>query len=203
MSRPLVITDCDEVLLHMVSHFREWLDEAHGVDFSMSGGDFSNALTRNGAPLERMEMWGLLNGFFKTEMPRQTLVPGARGALTKLQETADVVVLTNLIDEHQGARAEQLRALGIDLPVHCNQGGKGTPVRRLVDEYRPSVTVFIDDLPQHHESVARHVPNTFRLHMIAEPLLQHIPTAPDAHARIDDWFAGLDWIQARLAGEPL
>jgi hypothetical protein len=203
MTRPLVITDCDEVLLHMVSHFRDWLDEAHGVDFSMSGGDFSNALTRNGAPLERMEMWGLLNGFFNTEMPRQTLVPGAKEALTALQKRADVVVLTNLLDEHQGARAEQLRALGIDVPVHCNQGGKGTPVRRLIDEYHPSITVFVDDLPQHHASVAEHAPETFRLHMVAEPLLQHVPPAEAAHARIDDWFAGLKWIEARLAGEPL
>jgi FMN phosphatase YigB (HAD superfamily) len=203
MSRPLVITDCDEVLLHMVSHFREWLDEAHGVDFSMDGGDFANALTRGGAPVERTEIWGLLNGFFKTEMPRQTLVPGAREALIALQEQADVVVLTNLLDEHQGGRADQLRALGIDVPVHCNQGGKGTPVLRLIDEYQPSVTVFVDDLPQHHESVAKHAPETFRLHMIAEPLLQHIPAAEAAHARIDDWFAGLEWIEARLAGEPL
>ena len=30
MSRPLLITDCDEVLLHMVSHFEEWVAEAHG-----------------------------------------------------------------------------------------------------------------------------------------------------------------------------
>ena len=28
MSRPLLITDCDEVLLHMVAHFDAWLDEA-------------------------------------------------------------------------------------------------------------------------------------------------------------------------------
>ena len=27
MSRPLLITDCDEVLLHMVSHFADWLDD--------------------------------------------------------------------------------------------------------------------------------------------------------------------------------
>jgi len=198
-----VITDCDEVLLHMVSHFREWLDEAHGVDFSMDGGDFANALTRSGAPIERMEIWSLLNGFFRTEMPRQTLVPGAKEALIALQEQADVVVLTNLLDEHRGARADQLRALGIDVPVHCNQGGKGTPVRRLIDEYRPSLTVFVDDLPQHHASVAESAPDTFRLHMVAEPLLQHVPPADAAHARIDDWSAGQKWIEARLAGEAL
>ena len=35
MSRPLLITDCDEVLLHMVSHFADWLDEAHDIDFGL------------------------------------------------------------------------------------------------------------------------------------------------------------------------
>ena len=30
--RPLLITDCDEVLLHMVSHFDRWLGEAHEPD---------------------------------------------------------------------------------------------------------------------------------------------------------------------------
>ena len=33
MTRPLIITDCDEVLLHMVVPFRQWLDEAHDVHF--------------------------------------------------------------------------------------------------------------------------------------------------------------------------
>ena len=37
MSKPLIITDCDEVLLHMVAPFRDWLGEAHGIDFSMEG----------------------------------------------------------------------------------------------------------------------------------------------------------------------
>ena len=44
MTRPLLITDCDEVLLHMVSHFRDWLDEVHGVDFAFETGQFEEAL---------------------------------------------------------------------------------------------------------------------------------------------------------------
>ncbi|CAM3108917.1 HAD family hydrolase [Sphingomonas antarctica] len=200
--RPLVITDCDEVLLHMVSHFRDWLAEAHAVDFALDAGDFGNALTKAGQPMEREAVWPLLNGFFRSEMPRQTLVPGAREALARLSEQADVVVLTNLMDEHQGARADQLRAVGIDYPVFCNQGGKGAPVARLIAEYRPSMAVFVDDLPQHHASVAREAPDTWRLHMIAEPILAaRMPPAPDAHARIDDWATGVKWIEARLAGE--
>lgn len=204
MSRPLVITDCDEVLLHMVAHFRDWLAEAHDVHFAMDGADFAQALSRDGQTLAREEIWPLLNGFFVTEMGRQTLVPGAKDALERLQRDADVVVLTNILDEHRGARAEQLRLLGLDLPVRCNQGGKGSPVRDIVAEFAPSVAVFVDDLPQHHASVAQAAPTVWRLHMVAEPLLAgQIPPAEHAHARIDDWASAVGWIEARLAGLPL
>ena len=42
--------------------------------------------------------------------------------------------------------AEQLRAVGIAFPVFTNQGGKGEPLARIVADYAPSVTVFVDDL---------------------------------------------------------
>ena len=44
MNRPLIISDCDEVLLYMVSPFRDWLAETQGVEFRMEGNDFSQAL---------------------------------------------------------------------------------------------------------------------------------------------------------------
>ena len=47
--RPLLITDCDEVLLHMVSHFRDWLGETQGVDFAMNGNDFSKSMRHQGS----------------------------------------------------------------------------------------------------------------------------------------------------------
>jgi len=206
MNRPLLITDCDEVLLHMVSHFREWLDEAHEIDFAPVGGDFSGALKRRatGQALAREEVWPLLEGFFETEMHRQTLVPGAREALVTLAEHADVVVLTNLGHHFNAARALQLQAHGIVHRVETNQGGKGDPVAKLVAEFVPSVTVFVDDLAHHHSSVAKHAPEVFRLHMIAEPFIaERTLPAPDAHARIDDWASALAWIEARFAGKPL
>jgi hypothetical protein len=83
--------------------------------------------------------------------------------------------------------------------VLCNQGGKGPPVADLIAEYDPSAAVFVDDLPHHHASVARHAPDVWRLHMIAEPsLAPHVPPAPDAHARIDDWAVAVDWVLERL-----
>lgn len=204
MSRPLLITDCDEVLLHMVSHFGDWVRAAHGHEFALSGGDFSGALRRNGVPLAREEVWPLLDGFFRTEMHRQTLVPGARAALDRLATIADIVVLTNLGDHFNEARAVQLAGHGIRHRVETNRGGKGDPVARLVAEFAPSVTVFVDDLAHHHASVARAAPEVFRLHMIAEPSLAgYVPPAPHAHARIDDWDTAVDWIEARFAQIPL
>ena len=44
MSRPLLISDCDEVLLHMVGHFAEWIEEAHGLRFSLEEPGFANAV---------------------------------------------------------------------------------------------------------------------------------------------------------------
>lgn len=201
--KPLLITDCDEVLLHMVRHFGHWLAESHDIEFTPNGGDFSNSMRRriDSTPVAREEMWGLLDGFFPAEMERQTLVPHAREALAALAEQADIVVLTNLGDHCREHRIVQLASHGIAHRVECNQGGKGDPVARLVAEFSPSVTVFVDDLAHHHESVAKHAPEVFRLHMIAEPsLAPNVAGAPHAHARIDDWRDARSWIEARFAG---
>jgi hypothetical protein len=205
MSRPLLITDCDEVLLHMVTHFAEWLDEAHDIRFDLAAPGFHEALTEKatGAPVGMERVWPLLDGFFVTEMHRQNVVPGAVEALSRIGEVADIVVLTNLGDEHQAGRVRQLEAFDIRHRVLCNRGGKGRPVTELIEELRPSATVFVDDLAVHHESVAKHAPQVWRLHMIAEPrVAAHMAHAPHAHARIDGWEEATDWILARLAQGP-
>jgi hypothetical protein len=201
MSRPLLITDCDEVLLHMVAHFQDWLGEVHDIDFAFETGDFAGALTHrdSGAQVAEDRVWPLLTDFFRGEMHRQTLVPGALEALGRIGEVADIVILTNLGDEAHGWRVEQLAAHGIAHEVVCNQGGKGVPARTIIDRHGAQASVFIDDLPVHHASVARYSPETWRLHMVAEPrLAPAVPTAEHAHARIDDWPTATHWILDRL-----
>ena len=201
MSRGLLITDCDEVLLHMVRHFGDWLDEAHGVEFRPVGGKFADALVRRDSReiVPEREVWPLLDGFFRTEMDRQTLVPHAREALARIAAVADIVILTNLQDWCHPGRVAQLAALGIEHRVVCNQGPKGPAVARLIAELAPAAVVFVDDLAMHHASVAAEAPEVARLHMVAEPSIAvDIPPAPAADARIDDWREAADWILARL-----
>ena len=204
MNRPLLITDCDEVLLHMVSHFDDWLGEEHGIRFAFETGSFGGAMTElaGGRPVPEDRVWPLLDQFFRRAMHRQTLVPGALEALGRIGEIADIVVLTNLGDEAHPWRVDQLANHGICHEVVCNSGGKGVPARALIERYGASRTAFVDDLPVHHASVAKHAPEVHRLHMVAEPrLAPAVPTAEHAHARIDDWPTACEWILERLDGK--
>jgi len=204
MTRPLLISDCDEVLLHMVSHFADWLGEDHDIAFDLSRPDFAGALSdgKTGKPLPTERVWPLLDLFFREQMHRQTLVPGALDALRRIGEVADVVILTNLADEAHAWRVDQLAAHGIEHEVVCNQGGKGPPVRELARRHDASTIVFVDDLPVHHASVAEHAPEVWRLHMIAEPRLAATTSpSPHAHARIDDWPAACEWILEKFRSQ--
>lgn len=208
MNRPLVVTDCDEVLLHMVRHFRDWLAEAHGIDFVLSGDPFRQAFRHRGGgePLSDEEKWRYLNLFFDHEMHRQTEIEGAAAALAELGREADVVVLTNLLDRYQPSRTAQLRDHGIDVRVFTNQGPKGEALRRIVEEYAPSRAVFIDDIAHHHASASEVVPGVSRLHFCGESAIApHIPCALEAghaHARLDTWAQALPWLLETLHGDP-
>ena len=200
MNRPLLISDCDDVLLHFAPHFADYVAEAHGYTFKLGCPGFVGALTdEKGAPVPPERAWELLNGFFNAGMHRQRLVDGALDALATIGAEADIVILTNIGDQYRANRIAQLERLEINHRVLCNQGGKGRPVAELIEEMRPGATVFVDDLPVHHESVAKHAPEVWRLQMIAEPLMAAAaPPAPFAHARIDRWDEALPWLLEKL-----
>mgnify|MGYP002784722276 CR=1 FL=1 len=208
MSRPLVISDCDEVLLHMVAHFKEWLEESEGVRFELKGNNFGTAMrwADTGEPLEQKEIWRFLGGFFDTQMHRQLPIAGAIDAINRLAERADVVILTNLNDDRQERRTRQLAEHGLHARVYTNQGPKGPALKAILDEFSPSKAIFIDDLPQHHQSAAEMVPGVSRLHLCGEPMIApHIDCAHEAghaHARIDRWDEALPWLLDELEREP-
>ncbi len=198
--RPLLICDCDEVLLHFVTPFEAYLFETHDLSLSLD----SFALTGNvrradGSAVEAQDFPGLLDGFFDSHMPTQTPAPGAAAALARIAEDADIVVLTNIADRHAVTRTGELARLGMPYRVIGNSGPKGPAVAALIDRYGPTRTIFIDDLPPHHKSVAASAPETQRLHMVAEARLHAlIPAASHAHARIDDWSQALPWILSAM-----
>lgn len=196
-----MITDCDEVLLHFVTPFHGWIGDAHGIEFNLEKSDFYTGMRRKacGSTIGDAEAIAIFNQFFTQEMHRQPLAPGAAEALSTIAAGADVVVLTNLPPGYEDLRTRQLLGHGLSYAVTCNSGPKGPALRKLLDRFQPTATVFVDDQPSHHQSVAEVAPEVHRLHMIAEPLIApHVPPAPAAHARIDSWSEALPWIMKRL-----
>lgn len=201
MSRPLVISDCDEVLLHMVGPFAGWLAETQGITFQMTRQDFASALTfaDSGAIVPQDEVWRLMNLFFAHEMQRQYPIAGAVAALHALAEHADVVVLTNLQDHFAEARTAQLAAHNLPVArVYTNQGPKGPALKAILAAHAPPRAFFIDDIAQHLESAAEQTPDVVRLHLCGDstvaPHIRCAHQAGAAHARIDDWGTALPWL---------
>src|SRR3546814_19577470 len=94
-------------------------------------------------------------------MHRQPLVPDAAETLTAIAAHADVVVLTNLPHDYQLLRTNQLLGHGLPYRVTCNQGPKGPALKSLLDQFQPSAAVFVDDLAEHHASVAEIAPEVW------------------------------------------
>ena len=204
MTRPLVICDCDEVLLQFVGPFGDYLASEHFLTLHLDSFALSGNIRRaDGTVVEPEGLMPLLNGFFDTHMATQQPAPGAARALAVLAADCDIVILTNVDERHNTVRTAELKRHGMPYRVVCNSGPKGAPVRALINEYGAKSAAFIDDLPPHHSSVKRATPDVFRLHMVADPRLHAlIPAAPDADARIDDWAAALPVLQAALGVTP-
>jgi hypothetical protein len=192
--RPLLILDCDEVILEFAGPFARWLREARAVDLTFN----SFALVGNmrhladGRPVDPADFPALLNGFFAEGQHLQAPAEGAIEALSALSARMDLVVLTNIPEAYRDIRLEILKGHGLDVPVHANDGPKGRMIATLAGDRR---AVFVDDLPPHHSSAAKHAPAVGRLHMVADATLRGlIPAAPDAHARIDSWAEARHWI---------
>ena len=199
MTRPLLICDCDEVLMQFAQPFAAHLDEEHGLELKFRSFALSGNIHRkdDGSEVEGSEVSGLVADFFRRSMHRQIPVPGAADALERLSSSYDIVILTNIEDEFQPHRREQIRAAGMDYEVYCNRGPKGPALERLISEHEARQAVFVDDLPPHHSSVAKRSPFVHRLHMVADPVLRElIPPAEDADARIDEWSEAVPYLEA-------
>ncbi|WP_308909541.1 hypothetical protein [Pseudokordiimonas caeni] len=198
--KPLLILDADEVLLRFMEALEAYLlgegYELRLKSFAITG----NVYDRHGVLVAADHVRELLSSFFTARTRDIEPVPGAADALAALSADWQIVVLSNVPSAQREARAANLAGHGMPYPVIASKGGKGEFVATLTAGLK-APTVFVDDLPPHHASVARHAPATHRLHMVADPRLAALlPPAPDAHVRIDDWAAAHDHIRTLAGG---
>ena len=200
-SRPLIVTDADEVVVNFIDRFAAFLPE-HGLTFTWASYHLTgNVLHADGRPADKDDMARVFHAFYDKHADSMDPVAGAIEALEALRERATIVVLSNLPMRHRFDRASGLARHGLDLPVVANIGEKGAAVGALAMHTEAPV-FFLDDSPRHHESVAAHVPEAVRLHFVGHPrLAKLIAQAPDSHHRTDDWPAARAVIEGHLDAE--
>ena len=193
--KPVLILDCDEVILHFVLPFADWLRDRHDIELRFESFSLlDNMRHGTGEQVTKQQFYALLDRFFVEGPDLQPPVEQALETLERLSATLDLVVLTNIPARFLAIRKARLMALGLCCPVHSNEGPKGRMVRQLA---HGRLAVFVDDLPSHLESAARLAPEVGRLHMVAEPAFRAlVPEAPEAHARVGGWAEAGRWIEA-------
>lgn len=198
--RPLVISDADEVIVHFASPLERFLqDRGYAVDFRdyRLQGSVKRMIDNHVLPMD--DIIHLIDAFFADEVENQQPVTGAVAALNRLGQRAQLLVLTNLPDDFRQRRARAFASHGLHAPVIANSGLKGASVRALAERVQAPV-VFIDDTEPHIRSVAREVPDSYRVHFVANERLARLQApAPDSHHRSDCWDATYDAVATFLA----
>ncbi len=186
--RPLLICDADEVLVRFGVGMERFLDE-QGLYYDWTAFHFEGTIRRKSddAPIPNYEVAAVRERFLLERIVDLPAVDGASESLRRLAGHAQVIILTNIPHEAREARIEGLRKLGMDYPVITNEGGKGHAVRDLAAQ-ASAPTLFVDDLPEHHESVALHAPLVHRIHFIEDTRLEQlVGAARHSHIRVTTW----------------
>ena len=200
--RPLIVSDADEVLVHFMAGFEDFL-ASRDLYFTWESYRLSGNIRRRDTDdaLEGPEIGGLIEAFFVEYVDVLTPVEGAAEALSALSQRAQIVVLSNVPFAQRERRRRWLARHGIGYPLVANIGAKGPAVRELAAR-TAAPAYFIDDSPRNHHTVARDAGHVCRVHFVADARLARLlAPAPDSHHRADNWPAARALIEADLAAQ--
>jgi hypothetical protein len=197
-ARPLLIVDADEVLLCFADGFDRFL-RARGLYLDFVSyrlhGNVKNAGTET--PVLDVEVTALLEDF-RLDLQTLAAAEDAVAVIQALEPLLQTVVLSNVTQAQGPARRRNLDALGFDFPLLLNAGPNGAAVKRLSQRAGQPV-FFMDDIGQHHASVAELAPDVWRIHYVADTRLRpFMPTSAHAHVRAQTWREADAFIRERL-----
>lgn len=186
--KPLIVVDADEVLLQFLAGLEAYLDR-NDLYLDLRSYQLTGNIRRriDEMALTQPEVSELIKTFHATDGLNLAPVEGAADALADLSSHAQIVVLSNIPPELASRRQANLRAHGLDYPVIGNAGLKGPTFARLAEQ-AGAFSVFVDDIPHHHASVAEAVPGAHLVHLVADKrLFQMARAAPQAGLFTSDW----------------
>lgn len=198
-TRPLLVLDVDDVLLHFVGPLVRYL-EAQGARLQLSTFRlFGNVFDiETGAAIENERISDLLDGFFHAQSEWQTPVEGAQKAIAAIANHAEIVLLTAMPHRHRDTRRLLLDHIDLPYPLLTTELPKGPAIRRLRGQTGRAIA-FVDDMPHNLVSARQEVADSHLFHLIADNSLRAIapPPPPDAII-VMDWEEAGERIAAAL-----
>jgi len=129
----------------------------------------------------------IINDYFENYVEKQPLVKDVVKHLENLSSLCEIIILTNIPHNFAERRRKKLSDFGLNYPMISSSGPKG-PVMQAIRKITPEKLIFIDDISHHHKSVAKAVPDTFRIQYIANSHLNNIEKKSEhCHHRCRDW----------------
>ena len=197
----LLVLDIDEVVLHFIAPFCELLAEygarLHFESFRLTGNVRSLS---TGAAISGHELDRITDQLYSEQVERQRLVEGAKEALTRLREKADLVFLTAMTPHYYAQRRTLLDQHGLTDPMIATERSKGGLLAEMRQRWSGPI-VFVDDLPPNLEGARRSVPNIHLVHLMANHEFRaHLPPMPNGTTRTENWPDAAERIEALLAG---
>ena len=185
---PLMIFDADEVLVHFAEPFSTYLKK-HNHRLHLTGYRLDNAIknaeTDDVADSDTAK--DLVWGFINEETKNQPAAKGAPEALKKLQEHAQIIILSNVPFSVHDDRVLNLKNIGMDYPLVSNEGMKGPAVKEILKNHKAE-SFFIDDNPYQVESVYNDNQDTVCVHFsVCDLVKPYMPKAVGASIEPTSW----------------
>lgn len=187
-TKPLVICDVDEVVVHFTRSFETFLAARNlwlePTSLALAG-NIRSTKDNNSVTPETVNQ--LIDEFF-AECTRNLLpIDGAVNALLEIGKSASVVMLTNLPHFAKTDRTENLKDLGITYPVITNSGPKGPAIKNLAARTTGPV-IFVDDSPGFIQSANDYAPHVKLVHFLQdERFAKHTPHFDFVSLRTHSW----------------
>ena len=200
-SLPLMIFDADEVLVHFAEPFSTYLKK-HNHRLHLTGYRLDNAIKKveTDEVADQDTAKDLVWGFINEETKNQPAAKGAPEGLKKLQEHAQIIILSNVPHSVHDDRVLNLKSIGMDYPLISNEGMKGPAVKEILKDHKAE-SFFIDDNPYQVESVYNDNQDTVCVHFsVCDLVKPYMPKAVGASIEPTSWDDLVSKLINRLKG---
>lgn len=200
-TRPLLLCDVDEVVVHFLKGLESWLDRnglwLDPASFALNG---NIRHKHNNQPLEEAKVGPAIMSFFEELTRHLDAIEGAVPALKALADHGDIVMLSNLPSQFKQERINNLASHGLQFPLVTNSGPKGPAVAAIAAGHVGPV-VFIDDHTGYLKSASEHLPHTNLVHFMQDERFgRHVGHEDYIHYRTDNWPDAHRHIETVFAG---